>query len=334
MNQREKMAAKADLFQLGKVDTPLTAARAPATMIGQTALQRQQALDQRAHVQGLEEKLKLHEGSAPVIELDPRSILPSKFANRDEANFSTEEFADLKQQIGTIGRNTVPILIRPIKGDCPKVEEGQPPIKYEIVYGLRRHRACMELGINVVAEVRELSDVEHFLAMSAENFSRLDLSTYELGQHFDRALKAKLFQTQTQLAAAHGVSHAAVSRAIAAFNFPLEVLDAFPSKLSIRPSWIEELQRAITERREQVIRTANALKSIKGRTAERVFAKLVRAETIKATSDEVTIFVSAKDVGSVKRTKAGLIIRVKKNVLPLGREQALADGIAKLLVQK
>ena len=110
--------------------------------------------------------------------LDPRSIRRSHWANRIEAEFSTPEFALLKDEIASAGGNVQPIKVRRIAGEG-LVFDGQTPI-YEIAFGHRRHRACLELGLAVQAVVVDrMDDRTLFEAMDRENRGRKNLSAWE-----------------------------------------------------------------------------------------------------------------------------------------------------------
>jgi ParB family chromosome partitioning protein len=117
----------------------------------------------------LRDRLKEHEGAAPTRKLDPQTIVPSRWANRHPDSFSTAEFARLKQDIELVGGNVQPISVRPL------IDQ---PGKYEIVFGHRRHRACSDLGIAVLATIdtSAVSDHDLFSAMDRENRERADLS--------------------------------------------------------------------------------------------------------------------------------------------------------------
>lgn len=59
------------------------------------------------------------------------------------------------------------------------------------MFGHRRHQACLELGIPVLAVIwdKPLSAQAHFLAMERENRDRTDLSAYESGMSYIAALE-------------------------------------------------------------------------------------------------------------------------------------------------
>jgi ParB family chromosome partitioning protein len=89
------------------------------------------------------------------------------------------------------------IKVRPLK---PGGE-----FKYEVVFGHRRHRACLELGLPVLAVVDNLGGVELFVQMDRENRSRKNLSAWEQGMMYLRALENGLFPSNRQLAEKVGV---------------------------------------------------------------------------------------------------------------------------------
>ena len=91
-------------------------------------------------VQALQERLKKFDGGLVTRQIDPTSIRPSRWANRHEASFATPAFAGLKASIAVAGGNAQPILVRE-----------HLPDQFEIVFGNRRNRACLELGIPVIA---------------------------------------------------------------------------------------------------------------------------------------------------------------------------------------
>src|SRR4051812_8785955 len=81
-------------------------------------------------------RLALHEGALPTRKLEANSIKASKFANRIERSFEGTSFEAFKQEILSAGGNVQPIKVRRIG-----------PESYEVVFGHRRHRACLELGL-------------------------------------------------------------------------------------------------------------------------------------------------------------------------------------------
>ena len=113
---------------------------APKTAPGQMLAFRQHLQVHEVQVQDLQRQLDAYRGSQPARRIDPRQIRPSRWANRQEGHFRTPEFAAFKQELLTAGGNIQPIKVRPVADAADT---------YEVVFGHRRHRACLELGIPV-----------------------------------------------------------------------------------------------------------------------------------------------------------------------------------------
>jgi ParB family chromosome partitioning protein len=139
-------------------------------------------------------RLALHEGALPTRKLEANSIKASKFANRIERSFEGTSFEAFKQEILSAGGNVQPIKVRRIG-----------PESYEVVFGHRRHRACLELGLQVLAMIQDdMSDKDLFEEMSRENEQRKDLSAYELAMHYKRGIDLKLYRNWSEVAAVLG----------------------------------------------------------------------------------------------------------------------------------
>ena len=202
----------------------------------------------------LRERVSQFDGADAARKIDPRQIKASKWANRDDAHFVTEAFARLKEEIGNSGCNVQPIKVRPLAGKL--IGE----VKWEIVYGHRRHRACLELGIPVFALVQqEMADSELFVEMERENRQREDLSAWEQGVMYLRALEQGLFSSAKQLAAAIDRDMSNISRAMALAKLPGDVIRAFGSPLNLQFRWATELKDAHQRDPEGLLATAREL---------------------------------------------------------------------------
>lgn len=199
--------------------------------------------------------------------LDPRMIRASHWANRNEASFLSKDFEALKAEIESAGGNVQPIKVRPVAGK---------PGEYEIVFGHRRHRACLELGIDVLALVEELSDVDLFAQMDRENRQRADLRPYEQGVMYARALDEGLFPSLRKMAEALGVDASNASKAISLARLPQVVLAAFESPLVLQQAWASALTDALQKNPDVVLVRAKDLSelAIKPSAAD-VFNKLI-----------------------------------------------------------
>jgi ParB/RepB/Spo0J family partition protein len=152
----------------------------------------------QAKLQQANTRLAEFEGAELVKALDPRSIRRSQWANRAEAEFQTPEFLQLKDEIASAGGNVQPIKVRSLDG-APAVFDGQTPT-HEIVFGHRRHQACLELGLPVQAIVVErMDDKSLFEAMDRENRGRKNLSPWEQGRMYEQAIKQGLYPSLRRL---------------------------------------------------------------------------------------------------------------------------------------
>ncbi len=198
------------------------------------------------------------QGVVPSKRLDPRFIKPSRWANRHAYSFEGREFLDLKAEIESAGGNVQAIKVRPITGSSPQ--------EFEIVFGHRRHRACLELGLSVLATIESIDDKELFKEMDRENRLRADLRPFEQGLMYTRALDEGLFGSQRKLAEDLGLQSSNVSTAINIARLPKAVLDAFSSPLDIQYRWSAPLSEAVKVNRDLVLSRAKdiAAKRVSG----------------------------------------------------------------------
>jgi ParB family chromosome partitioning protein len=195
-----------------------------------------------------------------VLRLDPKAIHSSEFANRLESSLQEDdaEFRLLKEHIRTQGQLD-PIRVRPAPAGSHH--------DYEIVYGHRRHAACLALdaetagGFQVLAllDATAVDRRRLVLQMHAENDVREDLSPYEYGRMYRSWLSAGLFATQSDLAAAVGRDDSPVSMCLQIGDLPAEVLAAFPDPREISLRWAPQIMRALKENREHVMGTARTM---------------------------------------------------------------------------
>ncbi len=211
-----------------------------------------------------EGRLALHQGTLPTRKLNPNLIKASKFANRIEASFEDRSFSELKSEIASAGGNVQPIKVRPM---------GQG--SYEIVFGHRRHRACLELELDVLAMIHEeMSDKELFEEMTRENEQRKDLSAYERAMHYKCGIDQKIYKNWAELAVVLGKTKGLISRYSALAELPKSIVDAFHSPNDIQPKWAQQLRQVLDADAEAIKITANGLKG-RGLSAKSVFEALI-----------------------------------------------------------
>ncbi len=181
--------------------------------------------------------LQAWEGAKPARLLDAAKIGRSRYANRHVASFAGEDFQRLKREIMEAGGNVQPIKVRPAQ-----TGEG---VDFEIVFGHRRHEACSQLGLPVLAVVDSMDDRTLFIEMDRENRERADLSPWEQGVMYMRALDLGLFPSNRQLATALGIDPSNLGKSLALAKLPEDVVAAFASPLDIQLRWAPLLNKAL-----------------------------------------------------------------------------------------
>jgi ParB family chromosome partitioning protein len=249
-----------------------------------------------------------------VLRLAPKSITASAFANRDARSLAADdkELESLKADIRARGQ-LEPVRVRPA---APGVG-----VEYELVYGHRRHAACLALdaevdgGWPVLALLdAQAADVrDHVLKMYTENAARKDLSAFETGSMFANWLREKVFANQTELGSAVKLSQGTVAKYIGVASLPEAVLAAFgdPRVLSLR--WSEQLAKAIEDREKAVLDVAQHLAETASRPAP---AEVLR--TLLAAGQE--------RAGAIKTETVKLHGRTLYKIAPRGNGMQISFG--------
>jgi ParB family chromosome partitioning protein len=228
--------------------------------------------------------------------------------------------ADIEQAQG----NVQPILVRPLKDELDQ---------FEIVFGHRRHRASLELGIPVLASiwVDELGDAALFAAMDRENRERADLSSYEQGVMYQRALEEQLFPTQRQLAEALGVSHTWVRKALMVAQLPQAVVDCFRSPLDITFRHADRINTAIEKDRRGVLKRVEKVRGLSLASAM-VVERLLDSKTGFERTEKIELQIAGEKCGVLTRSKTGEItISITAEMAAKASQNTLEETITEAL---
>lgn len=309
---------------------PPKAKTAPGTMMGfltaqSGAVQEAEAL--KARVKSLEEE-------SPLRKLDPSVIQPSKWANRHESSFLTADFQELKAEIAAAGGNVQPIKVRPVS-----VLNGSTPTAgptFELIFGHRRHRACAELGLPVLAAIEEASDVSLFEQMERENRGRKNLSAWEQGTMYRRALDDGLYSSLRRLAEGLGVDVSLVSKSVSLARLPEAVVAAFQSPLDIQFRWAAPLTEAMQKDPDGTLSRARAIADTRGDlSAATILSKLVgQPEPAPGRSASPALMISKAGKVAARLTadaKGRALVRFEAGALPESKRKALVKVIEDFL---
>lgn len=225
----------------------------------------------------LEERLAVFEGSSATRLIDPTRVVRSKWSNRHEQSFADAEFVSLKEEIASAGGNVQPIKVRPLAG-----EGGH----FEIVFGHRRHQACFELGIPVLAMVSEVNESDLFAEMDRENRQRKDLRPFEQGTMYKRAIDEGLFPTIRKMAESLGVDVGNLSKSLALVRLPSDVLSAFTSPLDIQREWASDLNKALQKDPDLVLARAKEVQKQTPRPGAKAVLEYLKGGVLSQTTPQ------------------------------------------------
>ena len=311
-------------------DTPAAAAAVPVdrprTAMGAISASIAMGRGVEAENRDLRAKLERFEDATVVEFLDPKRIRPSRFANRHELSFAGPEFEGLKAEIQAAGRNVQPIKVRRVG------QGGDGKDEFEIAFGHRRHRACLELGLPIAAIIEVLTDAQLFTEMERENRERQDLSPWEQGVMYKRAIDDRLFPSLRRLASSIGAQVGNVSTAVQLATLPSEVVDAFPSPLSLQFRWGAVLKAAIDKNPDETLAQARDLAAMSPKLpAKEVLARLTGAGASTKRDAPIQLTSKGKVVGSWdKDPKGNIFVQIKAGGLSPAKEKRLRDFLEKL----
>ena len=300
----KKLAAKNALIEMpvpkaaAPIETSTSSLPRPRTAVGGMAQFVTTQSPLHREVEDLRKVVASFDGARLVKALPATAVQPSVWANRHDASFAEQDFAELKREIKDAGGNVQPIKVRPLNGSTPITAGGA---LYEIVFGHRRHRACLELDLPVNALIEEIDDQRLFEQMERENRGRKNLSAWEQGAMYLAALERGLYPSQRKLAEAIGVDLALVSKSVALAKLPKEVIGAFASPLDVQFRWAQPLAEAM--RRDPVGTVARANEVATQRlsvvmSSSQVLDRLIGAATPSlASMQRVALLVGKKRVG-------------------------------------
>lgn len=163
-----------------------------------------------------------------LLYVDPKECEPWKYANRQE-----DELGDIEGLIDSIKLNKQlqPALIR--KHPTP-----HDNIKYEVIFGRRRHIACLKLGIPFLAIIKDIPNVQEAIASQhAENKFRNDVSNYSNAMLYKKLLEDGVFNSEKALAVKLNISTSSLNDLMAFVKIPQEIIDSIPDIHSLSKSF-------------------------------------------------------------------------------------------------
>lgn len=283
-----------------------------------------------------------------VLALDPFTIHVPGAPNRLPGFADDPKFEELRINIASAGRNSVPIEVRPL---------GTEPETYQLISGERRLLVCQmeELLVYAIAVPFDTPPEFDCVERIRENLGRDDPSIYELGRQLKYAAETLKPRTQGELAAMLGISSSKLSRAKDLAELPEDMISVFASAREIRVQDIKPLKDAFEANPAAVLLEAAIMKALSKPLARadivqrfRKVAQAEKAEKAAEVSDGVapcktpvaTINVAptplvcfGKPAGHWALSQGALDIRIDETMSPLQRRKLL-DLVRRFLESK
>jgi ParB family chromosome partitioning protein len=191
----------------------------------------------------------------------------------------------------------------------------------------------------VLALVAAVDDRTLFIEMDRENRARKDLTAWEQGVMYRKALETGLFPSKRALASALGVDHSALAKAVTLAELPQAVIDAFGSPLELQFRWGQPLAATLAADPDAVLARAVRLKDRRGQMKARsVFEALIGSVapvTDKAAADlePIQIDRAGKHAEVAMTAKGGATVHIAPGSMAPERLSALAELVAKFLAE-
>lgn len=216
-----------------------------------------------------------------TVSVDPFRCRLWSMHDRLEEHITEESCAEEIRSFAEHGQ-LIPALGRPIHDD--------PDHDIELVCGARRLFVARHIRMNLLVEVREISDRDAMVAMDLENRQRKDISPYERGLCYVRWLRGGYFDSQEDIARALNISPSLVSRLLKLARLPSVVVGAFGAVEAIRANWGLHLARVMENPagRDAVIRTARTIGTVATPPAAREVYRCLMAAAAGGTKPKTT----------------------------------------------
>ena len=192
-----------------------------------------------------------------LLHLHPSECRVSPFNGREQASLDETSLAPLIAAISAAGSIIEPIVVRPT-GDlvCP----------WEVIAGTRRRAAASILlttmpNLTIPAIVRDGDVRMQMLIADGENRGRADLSAFERGSAFVKALKAGVAKNGVALAELLKVSEPVVSDLTRLTQWPDDLLAAYGSRHNILAVDAERVNRLMKQHKLALVKEARSIQA-------------------------------------------------------------------------
>jgi ParB family chromosome partitioning protein len=151
--------------------------------------------------------------------IDPSQCEPWKYANRLDTDMGNLE--ELAKSI-LDNKQLQPALIR-------THQNPHGNIKYEVIFGRRRHAACLKLGLQFLVIKKDIPNIQEAISFQeAENRARKDVSNYSNAMLYKKLLEDRIFLDERELSEKLGMSLSKLYDIMAYSKIPEDIIQALP----------------------------------------------------------------------------------------------------------
>jgi len=189
---------------------------------------------------------------ATVLTVSPDECIVWADNQRKAEGLNETSCGDLIESFTSQGVQHVPAIARMLPKPKGKV-------KYEIIAGRRRHwsaryvrdNGCPDFQFKILIET--LTDKEAFKVACVENLERQDISAYERGLDYTRAVELYYGGVQAEMAKDLGKPNSWVSEHIAIAALPIQIPNAFANWSDLKQSHLRKLKALLSPKNKRAM---------------------------------------------------------------------------------
>lgn len=251
--------------------------------------------------------------------VDPARCRPWRLHNRDLDHLTEDSCRDLIDAFLSAKKQRIPAIVRRLKGD--------PDHDFEIIAGVRRWWTVQWLRdhhhpeYEYLVTIQNVEDEEAFRVSDIENRSRKDITDWERGVEYSRALAEFYNGSQNEMAEHLNISRSWLSRLLDVVRLPEAIIAAFSDRHDITVRVARDIKPLTGEQRALALMTKEAAKIIAERDdlglrlrGPEVAKRLVKSTLAQKASAGSEVEVQGKSGKAILRytrtARGGLTLKV------------------------
>lgn len=231
--------------------------------------------------------------------VDPARCRPWRLHNRDLDHLNEESCRDLIDAFLSAKKQRIPAIVRRLQND--------PDHDFEIIAGVRRWWTTQWLRehhhpeFDYLVTIQTVTDEEAFRVSDVENRSRKDITDWERGLEYSRALAEFYNNSQNEMAEHLKISRSWLSRLLDVVRLPDDIVKAFSDRHDITVRVARDVKPLVGEPRSRALMAEEAARIMSERddlgvrlSGPEVAKRLVRATVARASAAEREVEVTGR----------------------------------------